>query len=117
MWDQRGNRHYFYRAVRVGGKPRRLYLGAGAAAERAAAEDQRRRQQRQAADAAWEAELAELRKIEALVERFCRLTDLMLAAELMAANYHKYGGEWRFSRGHAKRFGRPEKRPEGPGRD
>jgi hypothetical protein len=93
MWDQRGNRRYFYRAVRTNGKPRRLYLGAGAAGERAAAEDQRCRQQRQAADAAWEAELAELRKIDALVEMFCRMTEMLLAAELMAANYHKHGGE------------------------
>jgi hypothetical protein len=116
MWDQRRNgRRYYYRSVRVGGKPRRRYVGAGEAAEQAAAEDARRRRERQAAEAEWQAELAELREIDALVERFCRMADLLLAAELMAANYNKHGGEWRLSRGHAKRSNRPEKRPEGPG--
>jgi hypothetical protein len=116
-WCERGQRKYFYRSKRINGKPRRLYLGSGAAGERAARQDEQRRRERRAADAAWEAELAELREIDALVERFCRMTDLLLAAALMAANYHKHGGEWRLSRGHAKRSNRPEKRPEGPGRD
>jgi hypothetical protein len=116
MLEHRRNRTYFYKSVRIDGKPRRLYVGAGAAAERAAAADALRRLEGQAADAAWAAELAELREIDALVERLCRLTDLLLAAELAAANYHKHGGEWRLSRGHAKRLDRPEDRFEGPGR-
>jgi hypothetical protein len=117
-WDRRlGGRRFFYRSERdANGRPRRRYLGAGAAAERAAAADALGRQERQAADAAWAVELAELRNIEALIERLCRLTDLLVAAELTAANYHKHGGEWRFRRGHANRFDRPEDRFEGPGR-
>jgi hypothetical protein len=118
MWDQRGGRRYYYRSeIDANGQPRRRYIGTGPVAEQAAQEDARRRQEGQAADAAWQAELAELLELDTLIERFYRLTDLLLAAELMAANYHKRGGEWRLSRGHANRFDRPENRFEGPGRD
>jgi hypothetical protein len=118
-WYERNQKKYYYRSERdANGRPRRRYVGtsAAAAAQQAAAEDERRRRERQAADAAWAAELAELREIDALVERLCRLTDLLLAAELTAANYHKHGGEWRLSRGHENRVDRPEDRFEGPGR-
>src|SRR2546429_145616 len=54
MWDPRGA-GYYYRHVRVGGRPRRVYLGTGPAAERAAAEDDRRRAERLAQRQAREA--------------------------------------------------------------
>jgi hypothetical protein len=115
-WDpRRGGRRYYYRSERdVNGQPRRLYLGSGEAAERAAAEDRRRREERQAADAAWQAELAALLEFDALVERFCRLTDLLLAAAMLDAGYEKMRrGHWRRKHGSASRSGeRPENGPE-----
>jgi hypothetical protein len=102
-WYERGQKKYFYRSKRINGKPRRLYLGTGEAAERAAAEDEQRRQERQAAKAELEAKLTSLQEIEALVEKYYRLTELLLAAELMEAGFHKYGGEWRRRRGRASR--------------
>ena len=47
MWEARGQRRYFYRHVRVGGRPRRLYAGTGRAAELAAAADALRRLNRE----------------------------------------------------------------------
>jgi hypothetical protein len=113
-WHRRGQKKYYYRSVRIKGQPRRLYLGSGEAAERAAAEDRRRREERQAADAAWQAELAELLEFDALVERFCRLTDLLLAAAMRDAGYEKMRqGHWGRKHGSASRSGeRPENGPE-----
>jgi hypothetical protein len=105
MWDQRGERSYYYRCVRVNGKPRRRYVGTGeaVAAQQAAAEDERRRQERLAAEAELEAELAHLQEVDALVDKFCRLTDQLLAAELMEAGYEQRQGRWRPRHGSANR--------------
>jgi hypothetical protein len=117
MWDQRGGRRYYYRSERdSNGRPRRRYLGTGAAAaaQQAAAEDEQRRRERQAADATWEAELAELMKIDALVEELCRVSEGLLALALMDAGYEKMRrGHWRRKHGSASRSGeRPENGPE-----
>jgi hypothetical protein len=98
-----------------------VYVGSGPVAERAALEDQRRRRERQAAAEELEAELARYREIDALVERLCRATDLLLAAELMAAGFRKHGGQWRRRHGSANRSeDRADDRTEigcgGPGR-
>ena len=115
-WDRRrGGRRYFYRSQRdADGRPVRRYVGAGEAAERAAAEDLRRRQEGQAAKAEWESELAELLELDALVERFCRMSHLLVIAAMMDAGYEKMRrGHWRRRHGSASRSGeRSENGPE-----
>jgi hypothetical protein len=118
-WDKRGGgRRYYYRCQRdATRRPVRRYVGAGEAAERAAQQDEQRRRERQAAARELAVELDELLKLDALIERFSSLNDLLVAAALAEANYHKHGGEWRRCRGHTNRLDRPENRFEGPGRD
>src|SRR4051794_6742884 len=48
VWDRRGNRWYYYRGQRQGGRVRRVYVGRGPAAEQAAAQDAARKAQRRA---------------------------------------------------------------------
>src|SRR5438876_60264 len=65
-WErrQRGGA-YFYQSVRVGGRPRKLYLGAGPEAEAHARREDERRQRRAAERAALEEERARLAAAEA----------------------------------------------------
>lgn len=45
-WEQRGNRRYYYRAKKIGGRVVKHYLGAGIAAHNAAAKDKAARDRR-----------------------------------------------------------------------
>jgi hypothetical protein len=100
MWDARGNKRYFYRHVRIAGRPRRQYAGAGRAAElAAAAEDLRRLEQRIEASER-HAEQACLQEAEAPLLLLCEVTDVLARAALLAAGFHRHDrGAWRRTRG------------------
>jgi hypothetical protein len=86
-WQQRGNRSYFYRVVRVGGRLVTTYCGSGPAAEaiaRGLAEVR----------AAREAARESRRRIEANVERVGRLSGAVERA-MAASGYYKHRGVWR----------------------
>ena len=100
-WQQRGTRSYFYTHERAGGRPVRRYVGAAGspAAERAAADADLRRLEREAAARERLAEQARQREVEAPLLDLCELTDVLARAALVAAGYHRHGGEWRRCRG------------------
>ena len=86
-WQQRGNRTYYYRVVRTGGRLVTTYCGSGPAAEaiaRGLAE----------ARAAREAAREVRRRTEANVGRVGRLMGALEPA-MMASGYYKHRGVWR----------------------
>jgi hypothetical protein len=102
-WYERGQKKYYYRSERdANGRPRRRYVGTGAAAaaRQAAAQDEQRRRARAAAAAAWQAELADLLALDALVARFYLISEGLLTLALTEAGYEKHRGHWRRRRGH-----------------
>ena len=105
MWDERGNKRYFYRHVRIGGRPRRQYAGAGPAAELLAAEDAQRRAERRACAEARRQEQARCRAVDGLVLQLFELAGLIADAALVTRGYHKHGGEWRRLRSDGRRDG------------
>ena len=91
--------NYYYRSVRVSGKPRRQYVGSGLIGQFAARADVAKRQRRKdeeeaAAESREEAEWndEELRAVN-------RLADALARAALVAAGCHQHHrGEWRRKR-------------------
>ena len=69
-WQHHGKRKYFYRSARVGGKPRKFYIGSGALGQLGALLAARRRGDRQAEARAWEAHQARLAEADALMSQF-----------------------------------------------
>jgi hypothetical protein len=100
-WQQRGTKRYFYRAVRAGGRPRRVYVGAAGspAAELAATADDLRRLGREIAARERHAERERQQGAEAPLLELCAVTDVLARAALVLAGYHRHDrGEWRHRR-------------------
>jgi hypothetical protein len=98
-WHQQGTRTYYYRSVRIGGRPVRRYVGAGPAAELAAAVDELRRLERAIEARERQAEEARLRQAEAPLLALCEGVELLTRAALMAAGFRRHDrGEWRLRR-------------------
>jgi hypothetical protein len=111
-WD-RGR--YYSRSRKINGRVVREYVGTGRVAELAAELDAIERQRREAERAAWLTKRAELDALDAGVATLIDLTDLAVAAALLAAGYHNHKGQWRRTRhGNADRAGRPEGDGEDP---
>jgi hypothetical protein len=95
-WERRGNRSYYYRSVRRGGRVVKEYFGTGRVAELCAQLDgltlERRAIERQ--DRA--AERDRSAALEARTLELIQLTDVLVAATLMVAGYHRHDrGTWR----------------------
>jgi hypothetical protein len=94
-WESRGKRTYYYRPVRIDGKPRKLYLGGGAVGEAHARQIARERRRREDERAAWRAEQTRLARAEAALDEVRGLVGLMAKASLLVAGWHDHRGEWR----------------------
>jgi hypothetical protein len=99
-WDQRGNRAYYYRSVRSGTSVTKEYAGGGLVGVLAEQFEAERQEQR-----AYELERRRReRDCWADLERSARelddLAELLMAASLTLAGYHRHDrGEWRRRRG------------------
>ncbi len=94
-WETRAGQRYYYRHLRIGGRPRRLYYGRGeAAAEQARLEAERRRR-RQADREALHAEQARVAAADHALRELRALTGLLARAILLLAGLHEHHGEWR----------------------
>jgi hypothetical protein len=91
-WERRGNRRYYYRARRASGRVVKEYVGSGPEAEAAARRD--------AEGAARDRELRRKRgALVAAIRSLEDLTELLVAATMCAAGYHKpKRGPWRKKR-------------------
>jgi hypothetical protein len=95
-WETRGKRKYYYRSVRDNDRVRKVYYGTGYMGNLAASADSLRR-------AEWEADENEIRTLRnqmhavlSLARELSRMTDLLVAATLLAAGFHRpYRGGWR----------------------
>src|SRR6516225_5627033 len=97
-WEQVGGRRYFYLSRRVGGRPRRVYVGPAnsPAAELAAAAADAGRLGRVAAARERQAERERLRGAEAPLLELCAVTDVLARAALVVAGYRQHDrGDWR----------------------
>lgn len=96
-WD-RGR--YYTRSRKVNGRVVREYCGQGSIGQACATIDAERRAQREAERATQKAERSRLEAIDADVDSFCKLADLVARVALLAAGYHRHKrGEWRHRRG------------------
>jgi hypothetical protein len=118
-WERRGGRQYYFRSVRVDGRPRKLYLGAGAAAEDCARRLAQKRRELEEGRAALRAEREKAGAAEAALAEACGLARLLLAAGLLLAGLREHRGCWRRRRGQATRRQKADreagKRTEGGG--
>ena len=95
-WD----RGYYYQSKKVRGRPRRVYIGKGKAAESAAKLDARQRGERQARIAAWQAERADIEGLDRPLDELIERADELAEAALVAAGYRKHHrSEWRKQHG------------------
>lgn len=94
-WEQRGNRTYYYRAARVGGRVVKEYIPPLAVQAAVAAAD-RDRADRAAAAAAVRAACGELDSLATVLEPLDALADALARAAMLAAGYHRHHrGPWR----------------------
>jgi len=96
-WDRkrRGRGPYYYRSERKNGKPIKVYLGRGPAAQKAAAKVAQAWQARQRDRDAVTAEQLRLAAAIAALEELCTLAQLLTRATLIIGGYHEHRGQWR----------------------
>src|SRR5262245_17440539 len=98
-WDKkRGHGPYFYRAVRLDGKVRKLYVGRGEEAERQARQVEQRQQQLLAQREARQQELARIAAAEDRLRDLLALTDVLVRGVFLAAGFHQHKSQWRRKR-------------------
>src|SRR4051794_5358156 len=88
-WEKHGERSYFYRSIRRDSKVKKLYYGAGPTGHLAAEVDALRRAERQAEADARKAQRDRLDAAVALTRDLSAGCDLLAAATLLAAGYHR----------------------------
>ena len=93
-WEQRGNRRYYYRKRRQGGRVSSEYVGAGELAGAAAALDTLEREVRRAE----RQRRAQLRALDAHIGQVSDLIRALTDAVLLINDYHTHKGQWRKKR-------------------
>jgi hypothetical protein len=97
-WERRGSNLYYYQSQRIDGRVRKKYGGTGEMAQAIAHADETIRQSRSARRERARVELEEARILASASEELCEAADILAAAELVAAGYHRRKGEWRMRR-------------------
>ncbi len=88
-WEKRGKRTYYYRCIRSEGKVKKVYYGTGPVGRVAANIDAVRRAERQAAQQAMKVQADRLDAAVALTRELGRACELLTAATLLAAGFHR----------------------------
>ena len=95
-WAWRGNRRYYSRSVRDGGRVTKAYVGTGLLAEFHAAQDAEQQAEREATRAAWRQQQADMDAIDAQVKAWWDVSTGLLKAALYAEGYYQHDrGTWR----------------------
>jgi hypothetical protein len=92
---------YFYRSVRINGRPCKLYLGTERACGTLIKEAEERRRRQQADRDALRVEQRKTARGEAALEEAHSLVELLMTADLLVAGFHLHRGQWRRRRNHA----------------
>src|SRR5262245_33507796 len=102
-WVARGKRSYFYRSYRSQGRVKKLYYGAGLAGQFAANADALLRAEHRAAAQERRAARDRLKIALVLTRDLCRACELLAAATLLSAGFHRASRHaWRIWR-HGRR--------------
>jgi hypothetical protein len=95
-WEQRGDRTYYYRSRKIGGRVVKEYVGGGLAGVLAERADNAQRRKRAAACAALRKEQDAVAAAETVHDELDGAADALLTAMLLAAGYHRHDrGHWR----------------------
>jgi hypothetical protein len=101
-WERRGKGGglFFYRAVRIAGRPCKLYMGRGPDARAQAERVAEARERRQAERQALRGEQAGVAAADLAFAQARALADLLLRAALVLNGFHQHRWQWRRRRGH-----------------
>ena len=95
-WESRNDRgRYYTRSRRVDGRVVREYVGKGRAGEIAAGLDAEARALRAAEAEALREYRRRLEPLDRLTAELAAACELLTGATLVAAGFHRHGGEWR----------------------
>jgi hypothetical protein len=95
-WESRRNgTKYYYKPVRIGGKPRHMYMGRGAAGRYHECRDRMERRRRARLQENFRSTLAELAEGARGWRECMTLLRPLVAAHMTLAGYYNHRGEWR----------------------
>jgi len=94
-WERRVSRSYFYRSVRTPNGPRRIYCGSGRIGEAYARIEDVRKRERIAAKMAGFNRRAMLESAHRELQVASELMQLLVAARLLLAGFHRDHRRWR----------------------
>ncbi len=98
-WENRGNRRYYYRRRKVGGKVVSEYLGRGYSAELMQMLDEHERQERQDRRQAWQAIKDDEERLDAQLDEVTKAVNAYAGAVLLVNGYRQHKrGKWRKKR-------------------
>ena len=103
-WERRGKAFYYYRMTRIGGKPRRVYVGSGRLGRLHELLDRRDERVRLAVRAARDREQKQLAEADHRRVEVLHLARLIFDAQMVATGHYLHGGQWR------RVLGRPKSR-------
>jgi hypothetical protein len=90
-WEKRGNRDYYYKKRRIGGRVVSEYVGSGALAELQALLDQEEKESRKYE----QAKRLQAEELEAKIDQVDEYSRTLAKAALLLAGYHPHKGQWR----------------------
>src|SRR3954451_24302330 len=94
-WDRQGQRRYYSRSRKVGGRVIREYVGGGAVGEAAQLQDQERRLERQRQRDREQQQRQQILAADRALDAFADRVDTLTAAALYAAGLHRHRRQWR----------------------
>jgi len=95
-WESRRNgRRFYYKACRIDGQPRHIYLGHGPAGRIHAALDRQQNRVKEAKRAEREAHTHEIAEDERLLKAILRRLRTLTASFMHLSGYYRHHGEWR----------------------
>ena len=94
---------YYYKAVRIGGKPRRIYLGAGACGRVHELLDRKEARKKVEARAVRDRDRDQSAEAKGLFDEAWRWARTIAAAALVAEGFYPHHGQWRPVRGPARK--------------
>jgi hypothetical protein len=94
-WEERRGGPAYYCSVRIDGRPRKIYLGKGEAAEAQAARVAQAREERRSEYDAWQCELTRLAAAEEALRELRAWADVLVRAAFLTAGLHEHRGQWR----------------------
>jgi hypothetical protein len=94
-WEKRKGCRYYYKGKRVGGRVRKVYLGAGEMARALARADAAIYCTKELERERERAERERLKALASPIEELCEAADVLTEAHLLAAGFTQHKGQWR----------------------